>query len=368
MFSSIKGLHIVVVVLLIVTLYLPGITSPVSCCQCVFIVLSFCPPEQRSPTHKRNWEVCVKHKTNTTHISRPYPQFPFFSYIKGRDLRFWSHNWILNQSRFTTEKYQKLNQQQWWWCTFSRRCRSEVLNWRTPLPLDVGSSRCAFSKAWYRPVIQSTTNDNSAQIKSISIKTRTHLINQGFLWRNWLEEWNYQHVAPLTRFSTEKRLHDLRRAEIHVQRYATRGRLSSTSFATRNIGAMDESDEGTTSLSKVSVKPVVLVRARGRLTRGELIPSGPPEAAILQFYSSQLCINLVLVKREEFSSSCKQKTLGVSQSVIRADSTANKEHSSPDWFSSCTLFQMLAICCFLAYIAAWKANPTLNMCALSICY
>jgi hypothetical protein len=66
---------------------------------------------------------------------------------------------------------------------------------------------------------------------------------------------------------------------------------------------MDESDEGTTSLSKVSVKPVVLVRGRGRLTRGELIPSGPPEAAILQFYSPQLCINLVLVKREEFSSS-----------------------------------------------------------------
>jgi hypothetical protein len=118
--------------------------------------------------------------SNTAHIARPYPQFPFFSYIKGRDLRFRSHNWILNQSGFTKEKYRKLKQQQWWWCTFSRRCRSEVLNWRTPLPLDVGSIRCAFSKAWYRPVIQSTTNDNSAQIKSISMKTRIQLINQGF--------------------------------------------------------------------------------------------------------------------------------------------------------------------------------------------
>jgi hypothetical protein len=72
---------------------------------------------------------------------------------------------------------------------------------------------------------------------------------------------------------------------------------------------MAESDEGTTSLSKVSVKPVVLVRVRGRLTRGELIPSGPPEVAILQFYSPQLCINLVLVKKKNSAAPASKKPL-----------------------------------------------------------
>lgn len=94
------------------------------------------------------------------------------------------------------------------------------------------------------------------------------------------------HVSIMTKLSRLQgsTMNNYRDEHRNSHRYATRGLLGSTSFATRRIGAISARDDGTTSLSIIDspMFPIVCVRVIRRWSDG----SGPPlDAIIINFHT-----------------------------------------------------------------------------------